>query len=235
MLPTPYIKCDYDKVYEPSEDSFLLLDSLEKDLEYLAQKFKNKLALVCEIGPGSGIITTFMIQNHIPTTNNNSVYYAFDINPWALEATLDTVKLNRAKDNDNNNAGSKSSLLEPVQVDLTSSWRSNQIDLLVFNPPYVPSETIPTRPERKEELDTWVDLALEGGKDGMEITNRVLAQLDTILTPNGIAYILFCARNKPEEIIKSMKENGYSNWNIELVKNRKAGWEVLSVYRFSRC
>lgn len=218
MLPTPYVKCDYEKVYEPAEDSFLLLDSLEKDQSYLLERFNNKLSVVCELGPGSGIITTFMMQNNIPT--NNSIYFALDINPWALEATLDTSKRNSCE----------KSYLETIQSNLTSSIRHNEIDILVFNPPYVPAESIPDIPTDRNDIDTWLDLALVGGEDGMKITQLVLDQLDTILSVNGVAYILFCARNKPENIVKSME----NQWVIELVEHRKAGWEVLSVYRFSR-
>ncbi|SMN21093.1 similar to Saccharomyces cerevisiae YDR140W MTQ2 S-adenosylmethionine-dependent methyltransferase of the seven beta-strand family [Maudiozyma saulgeensis] len=218
MLPTPYVKCDYDKVYEPAEDSFLLLDSLENEQIYLANRFQNKLAVVCELGPGSGIVSTFMMQNKMPS--QNSIYLALDINPWALDATQDT-----AKRNDCNKV-----YLETIQSDLTSSTRHNQVDLLLFNPPYVPAETIPEIPETRDDIDTWLDLALVGGKDGMKITQLVLDQLDTTLSSEGVAYILFCARNRPEEVVKSMA----SHWDITLVEHRKAGWEVLSVYRFIR-
>lgn len=223
MLPTPYIKCDYDKVYEPSEDSFLVLDSLEKDLPYLNDRFKDNFSLVCELGPGSGIVTTFMMQNEIPN-KNNSLYFALDISPWALEATIDTAKLNGCTEKDH--------YLEPVQSDLTSSLRAKQVDILVFNPPYVPAEEVPEVPTKREETDQWLDLALLGGKDGMVITQKVIDQLDTILSPKGVAYILFCARNNPEELVSKIIES--QPWDIELVEHRKAGWEVLSVYRFSR-
>ncbi|CAL9730532.1 eRF1 methyltransferase catalytic subunit Mtq2p [Monosporozyma unispora] len=223
MLPTPYIKCDYDKVYEPSEDSFLVLDSLEKDISFLNERFQNQLAIVGEIGPGSGIVTTFMMKNGVPS-KSTSLYFALDISPWALEATKETAKLNECSEKD--------SYLEVIQSDLTTSLRKKQVDILVFNPPYVPAEDVPEVPSTREETDQWLDLALLGGKDGMVITQKVIDQLDYILSPKGVAYILFCARNKPEELVAKVMET--QPWNVELVEHRKAGWEVLSVYRFSR-
>ncbi|CCK71885.1 S-adenosylmethionine-dependent methyltransferase KNAG_0I00940 [Huiozyma naganishii CBS 8797] len=225
MLPTPYVKCDYEKVYEPAEDSFLLLDSLEKDLQFLQTRFDGNLAIVCELGPGSGIVTTFMMQNNIPS-HNGALYLALDINPWALEGTLQTATLNNCiKENGH------SGYLEPVQSDLTTGLRDKQVDLLVFNPPYVPAEEVPEIPDTKENIDQWLDLALLGGVDGMEITGKVLDSLETVLSPKGVAYILFCARNKPEQLVQKIMQEDPS-WDIELIEHRKAGWEVLSVYRF---
>ncbi|KAH7590941.1 eRF1 methyltransferase catalytic subunit MTQ2 [Nakaseomyces glabratus] len=220
MLPTPYVKCDYEKVYEPSEDSFLLLDILEKERQYLADRFSKSLNVVCEIGVGSGIVTTFMMQNTIPSAGHLNLYYAIDVNPWALESTLTTADINNCK----------KSYLEPVQADLTSSFRTREIDLLIFNPPYVPAEDVPTIPEETDDQDKWLDLALLGGEDGMDVTNKVLDNLEAILSLSGVAYILFCARNKPEEIAKRMEQI----WDIKLIEQRKAGWEILSVYRFQK-
>ena len=62
-------------------------------------------------------------------------------------------------------------------------------------------------------------------------TWRVLKNLSSILAPNGIAYILFCARNKPKEVCLYMRSQG---WLAEEVITRKAGWEVLTVVRFEK-
>ena len=179
MVPTPYVKCDYTKVYEPAEDSFLLLDCLEKEQDFLKQRFSCRLTIVCEIGSGSGIVTTFLMQNGI-IPQENSIHLAVDINPWALEATLDTAKLNSCQN----------SFLDVIQMDLNSSLRNNQVDVLIFNPPYVPAECVPDVPGSREEADQWLDLALLGGKDGMAITDKLLQKLEQILSPDGIAYIL---------------------------------------------
>lgn len=182
--------------------------------------FQDQFVIVCELGPGSGILTTFLMQNKIPK-QESTLYLALDVSPWALEATLDTQERNQCK----------KSYLDVIQSDLTSSLKRGTIDLLIFNPPYVPAEEVPEIPGSKDQSGQWLDLALLGGEDGMAVTQRVLDELDNILSPQGIAYILFCARNKPEQVAKKMRNKG---WNVELVIHRKAGWEVLSVYRFSR-
>lgn len=65
----------------------------------------------------------------------------------------------------------------------------------------------------------------------MVITWKVLNNLTNVLSKSGVAYILFCARNKPETVTSIMQLKG---WNVEVVINRKAGWEVLSVLKFTR-
>lgn len=219
MLPTPYIKCDYETVYEPCEDSFLLLDGLEQEQSFLEARFRDQLAIVCELGPGSGIVSTFLMQNGIPR-NGGSIYLALDISPWALEATEDAQRRNDCQNR----------YLSVIQSNLATCLRNNSADVLVFNPPYVPAEQVPERPN-EDEKSQWLDLALLGGEDGMVITQQVLDKLDEILSLQGVAYILFCARNKPEQVAENMRRNG---WKADLIINRKAGWEVLSVYRFTR-
>ncbi|ODV81062.1 putative methylase [Suhomyces tanzawaensis NRRL Y-17324] len=217
MLATPVVKdLNYDKVYEPAEDSFLLLDCFEEQSLYLKSRFSSNVPVVVEIGSGSGIVTTFLHQHILP----ESVYIATDVNPHACETVLKT-----AKDNSATNY-----LVDSCQMDLTTAVRKQEVDVLVFNPPYVPAEEVPKVPETSED-STWLDLALLGGPDGMIITWKVLHSLDTILSPKGAAYILFCARNKPDEVAEKMRALG---WDCEVVIHRKAGWEVLSVIRFTR-
>ena len=220
MLPTPTVKnIDSDEVYEPSEDSFLLLDCFEKEKDYLQSKFKTVVPLVTEIGTGSGIVTTFVAKHIVP----NGIFLTTDINPHACETVLQTVK-------HNNDIGSSNCLLDSTQMDLTSAIKEREVDLLIFNPPYVPSSEIPEIPRTNND-PVWLDLALVGGEDGMVITWKVLNNLTNVLSKSGVAYILFCARNKPETVTSIMQLKG---WNVEVVINRKAGWEVLSVLKFTR-
>ncbi|CAI5758676.1 unnamed protein product [Candida verbasci] len=216
MLPTPIINdIDYDRVYEPSEDSFLLLDCFEQEQGTLQSKLKGKLPIITEIGTGSGIVTTFILQNIL----QNGVYMTTDINPHACNQVLQTLKAN-----------GQNNKVDSLQMDLTGAIRSNLIDILIFNPPYVPAEEVPDIPDSNDD-PTWLDVALLGGEDGMKITWKVLRNLDKILSSDGIAYILFCARNKPESIQEYMQSSG---WKVDIILTRKAGWEVLSILKFYR-
>lgn len=225
MISTPLIpNLDYDHVYEPAEDTFLFLDlfeSLHEKGYFHSKNFTNKTPIVLEIGSGSGVISTFVSQHKIVP---NSINLASDINLIALETTKRTHSHNRPVNEP----------FDIVRSDLTNCFRSNQIDVLFFNPPYVPSEDIPSIPNIEDDSNSaWLDLALVGGDNGMLITNKVLDKLDTTLSLNGEAYILFCARNNHPKVISQFKQEN-ENFNVELVIERKCGWEELAIYRFTK-
>ncbi|PVV03902.1 hypothetical protein BB560_001605 [Smittium megazygosporum] len=67
---------EYDSVYDPSEDSFILLDALEADVDLI--KSSNP-SIIAEIGVGSGIVLTF-IRNFLfpsPDEVGNSSDHGF--------------------------------------------------------------------------------------------------------------------------------------------------------------
>lgn len=220
MFPTPIVNnIDYDKVYEPAEDLFLLLDALEEESGFIHQNFTSIAPLVTEIGTGSGVVTTFIHQNILP----DGIFISTDVNPHACQTALKVAQYN------NDHADKKKPFaIDSCQMSLTTALNPRSVDILVFNPPYVPAFEVPDVPKTLDD-NTWLDLALLGGEDGMVVTWELLNNLENVLSPRGVAYILFCARNHPETVAEAMRVKG---WDVKTVISRKAGWEVLSVLKF---
>lgn len=195
---------DYDCVYEPSEDSFLFLDALESDLKVL----RALNPCVClEVGSGSGVIITALACSLQTATR----YLAIDINPTACEITKRTSIHNSAD-------------VEAINMDLVSCLRDKSIDLLVFNPPYVPTES-------KEVNEPGIARSWAGGLDGREVVDRLFADIPRILTDKGLFYLVVLAENKPDEIEMRMEELGYK---MARVKERKIRGEHLLIMRFQK-
>ncbi|KAK9453350.1 hypothetical protein V1511DRAFT_505452 [Dipodascopsis uninucleata] len=218
MFPTPDTgHVDVERVYEPAEDSFLLLDLLESESEFLKSRFSSNgpSPLVLELGIGSGIVSAFVQQNIL----RDALYIGTDINPYACIASLETSKQNGG-----------TSYFDVIRTDLTGGLRI-AVDILIFNPPYVPDESVPSIQDSLAK-DDWIDFALLGGKDGMQITYHVLNNLETTIDlTRGVAYILFCRRNRPNEVAEYMRTKG---WIVTLIGERRAGWEILSVWKFTK-
>ncbi|KAG9192453.1 release factor glutamine methyltransferase [Alternaria panax] len=251
MLPTPSTShvC-FDRVYEPAEDSYLLLDTLSSASEtaYLKERFGDASTtppLVLEVGVGSGVVLAFIAANARTIFNRHDVLtLGVDINSFACKAASQTVRdaIKERKDK-------RSVFIDVVNGDLASAMRPHSVDVFIFNPPYVPAE-LPdlTRhdkynaiPEGKKatsfEQDSYLlELSYAGGEDGMVVTNRMLEQVpETLSTGRGVAYVLLCAQNKPEVVKQRIRDWG-SGWMAETVgsSGKKAGWEKLVIVRIWR-
>ncbi|KAI0125750.1 hypothetical protein BJ170DRAFT_445889 [Xylariales sp. AK1849] len=243
MLPTPDTShVAYERVYEPAEDSYLLLDTLssESETRFLQDRFRNESPFVVEIGPGSGVVIGFVNAHaHVIFGSRNVLTAAVDVNNYACMATGETARKAATE-----NASSHGMYLGAFQGDLGTPLREGLVDVLVFNPPYVPTEDLPRQPTASDIVvskptfddDSYLlSLSYAGGKDGMETTDRLIDKIATILSPKGCAYILLCAQNRPKQVKQRIQEFG-QEWRVETVgrSGKKAGWEKLQIIRIWR-
>lgn len=116
-METPSWKFDEmaDGVYEPREDSFLLLDALEADLKLIKEKCHP--TLVVEVGSGSGIIISAISK----LLNSSTLCLAVDINPAACNITAETAIMNNVA----------VSIESFFSVNVISNWQLN-ISLKIF-------------------------------------------------------------------------------------------------------
>jgi len=277
MLPTPSTShVDYDYIYEPAEDSYLLLDTLSSAPEtaFLRARFPTATSpppLVVEIGSGSGVVLAFT-NAHAERIlgRSDALTLGVDVNQLACQATVATVRYAVAAaaetpiskgdepvDSGCSNGhitapkraeavGKPAQFLDCLNGDLTTMLRPHSVDILVFNPPYVPTETLPHHTDAAA-LDEFAPEALfgrnahllalsyAGGIDGMETTDRLLDQLPDVLGPRGVAYVLLCRQNRPEAV-KERVRSWPGGWRAETVgtSGKKAGWEKLAVLRIWR-
>ncbi len=86
MHPTPtyasLTKNDFTQVYEPAEDTFLFLDALDNELNYLESLDP---LIACEIGCGTGLALTYLAKNL--KNSKQTAYFAIDIIKNACLAT----------------------------------------------------------------------------------------------------------------------------------------------------
>ena len=93
-----FVSTDFENVYEPAEDSFILLDALESEIKTI-QELKPTFAL--EIGPGSGIISAAIANITINKEQLKKLCFVFscDINSLACKATQRTAYQNNVSSN----------------------------------------------------------------------------------------------------------------------------------------
>lgn len=251
MLPTPSTShISFDNIYEPAEDSYLVLDTLSSPSEtvFLSNQFPPSSApspLVLEVGVGSGVVLAFAAANAAKIFNRSDVaFIGTDVNPLAAKAAAQTVQVATAEVAAQGEASAVPAFLDIAVADLASAVREGEVDVLIFNPPYVPTEELPapldeaamSSQEVFERDSKLLELSYAGGADGMETTDRLLEQLPCVLSARGVAYVLLCAQNKPEAVKSRIRAWPGGGWCAETVgsSGKKAGWEKLVIVRIWR-
>ncbi|KAJ2498186.1 HemK methyltransferase member 2 [Coemansia sp. RSA 1972] len=198
---------EYATVYEPAEDTYLLLDALEADRTSLLAM---RPTICVEIGSGSGCVSSFLNT----VLSSPSLIISTDINPAATRATRETTRL-------------QNGVFEQCQTRFVRAFGdrlNNNVDVLVFNPPYVvtPSEEI----DVTEEASAWA-----GGDCGRQVLDVLLPQVPELLSQSGRFYLITIEENKPDEIIQLLQPYGLVGTRV---MERRAGREHLSVLKFTR-
>jgi release factor glutamine methyltransferase len=146
-----------DTVYMPGEDSFMMKGVLEDYLRTQDPRPKT----VLDLGTGSGILAIAAAKQGCSVT-------AADINPEAILLAKE-------------NAGKENVKIKFILSDLFENIKA-KYDLIVFNPPYVPTED--------SEPKTMESIAWDGGPDGLSRVRGFLSSVSSHLNPGGKILLL---------------------------------------------
>lgn len=188
-------------VLVPRPDTEVLV---EKVIDIVKHKYKDKKVVnVIDIGTGSGAITLSLAYYL-----KNTFIYSIDISDKALYvANKNCNRLNlqdRVK-------FLKGNLLEP----LSDLKLFNSIDIIVSNPPYIPSREIDSL--QKEVSRYEPRLALDGGEDGLDYYRQIVSQSLKYLTEEGI--LAFEIGFDQGMAVKEIIERSGQFENVEIIKD----------------
>lgn len=170
------------KVLTPRMETEILVENVLK----AEKSFKN--ATILDLGTGSGAIAISL------ACNCDAKITAVDISKSAL-----AVAENNARKNGVKIEFLHSNLFEDLK-------RKRKFDIIVSNPPYIPSDDIKKLDKNVQECDPI--LALDGGEDGLDFYRAIISQAPKRLNSNGMLFFEV-GKGQAGAVKKLMKENGF--------------------------
>jgi len=206
-FPDPIIDHDYESVYSPSDDTYLLIDYFKAHIDdnYFDDIPIDLIQKLLDMGTGTGIVALFfqLIKKIIP--NFKPKIYASDI---LKEAVI------RAKINEKLNGFENE--IEFIQSDLFSCFPEilkHAFDVIIFNPPYLPSSNLIHEHENKARIDySW-----DGGTRGNDLSLRFLDEAKNYINlhPKSRVYYISSSRVNLNKMLESIKAKGYQHETLE--------------------
>uniref|UniRef100_A0A8C9GRT1 Methyltransferase small domain-containing protein n=1 Tax=Piliocolobus tephrosceles TaxID=591936 RepID=A0A8C9GRT1_9PRIM len=197
-------------VYLPSSDTFTFIDALENEVDNIP----SDVNMVLEMGTGSGYLTLSLYELLKRKNKNVDIFYCVDINKSACNCVKNVLRKNNILN------------VEIINNDLFNNIRKcEQFDLIMFNPPYVPTE--------QDEMDTTnIVASYAGGKYGREIILNFLLNVYGYLNKYGVIYILLEKNNKPHEIMNHTHIT--EKFLCLLLKKKKTLNETIFIYKLKK-
>ena len=135
-----------------------------------------------DLGTGSGCIILSILKE-----NKNLTAVGVDI-------SIDAINIAKKNSKDMN--------LEKRSSFLVSNWLSsvyNSYDLIISNPPYIPSDEIITLSKTVKNFDPLI--SLDGGQDGLKSYKEIAQDINRVINKNG-RVILEIGYNQAHDVIK---------------------------------
>ena len=177
FMGIPFLVNEY--VLIPRQDTELLV---EKALEIIKAVKKRKAFEILDLCCGSGAIAVSLAY-HLKQSGRKASIVASDISGKALEIARENARLNQVE-----------KLVEFVESDLFDKFPLNrkgrgkrQFDIIVSNPPYIPTDEIKTL--MREVRDHEPLSALDGGYDGLDFYRKIIKQAGVHLKDEGLVFL----------------------------------------------
>ena len=177
-------------IYQPQEDSFLLREEIKNYAH----------GLVLDIGTGSGI-------QALEASRYANKVYALDINSVAIKNLKKTIRKKKIKN------------IVALKSDLFSSLKQIKFDLIIFNPPYLPSDK------------KYPDRALDGGKRGYELVEKFFEDACNFLKPTGLILLVFSSLTNKNRVDEAIVKHLF---DFKLIGTKKLFFEELFLYKISK-
>ena len=162
-----------ENVYEPAEDSFLFAENL----------MVGEGDVVLDMGTGCGLLG-------VVAAEKAGRVVCVDVNPYAVRCAKENARLNGVLDK-----------MFFVQGDLFTAIRfGERFDLILFNAPYLPSESV--------EDTSWLGCAWSGGVAGRQVVDRFISEVPKYLKQNGRMFLMQSTLSDVDETLRRIEENG---------------------------
>ncbi len=172
--PAPMRIITLPGVFSPRSDTWMLADVMRR-----VQPLRD--ADVLELGTGSGAIGVAAAQSGARSVT------VVDVSRRALMTAAINARLNGVR-------------VTPRRGDLFAAVAGRQFDLVVSNPPYLPSDAIPNRGAAR----AWEG----GGADGRALLERICADVAAHLRPGGTVLLVHSSVNDVSRTLAALEQAG---------------------------
>ena len=174
--------------------------------------YKSKKINILDIGTGSGCILLSILKEL-----NFSRGIGIDVSPKAIQMAIVNSK------NLNLFYRSKFKVIDLSKFDI------GRYDLIVSNPPYIPSRDIKNL--SKDIVNYEPLTALDGGVDGLDLIKKVIYKSNHLLKRNGLL-VLEIGRNQYQKVSNILRYNGYREMSKECDYDRNVRCIISTKVRF---
>jgi len=171
-----------EKVLSPRPETEILTEEVVKQILNCKQKLK-----VLDLCTGSGCIATVI------ALKTSAEVTAIDIDAQALEIAKTNAKYLGAN-------------IEFIKSDLFELINGYKFDIIVSNPPYIPSAQIELLQPEVKDYDPKI--ALDGGIDGLEFYKKIITEAKDYLNEHGKIY--FEVGYNQAQTVKKLMEKEYT-------------------------
>lgn len=205
----------YSKQFQVDKRVLIPRPSTETLIEHILQWLKTTAGhakpVIADVGTGSGVVAVTLavqlVESHIIATDISSdALEVAKLNALSMDV-IDRIEFYQGKD------------LEPLK----ERMGKGDFDIICSNPPYISDsewEDVESNVRDYEPVN-----ALRGGKDGLDVIRRLIANASDLLKPQG-QLVIEIADSQRDAVLKLVGETEGLD-NAVVLKDHEGFWRVL--------